>query len=49
MPSIEDGESRFTVLFDGDQEYLINCQSTPEHRDEVDEACDEALATLAVK
>jgi hypothetical protein len=43
----EDGESRLIVLFQGDQEYLINCQSTPDGRDEVEEACDLAVKTLA--
>jgi hypothetical protein len=49
VPSIEGAESRFTVLFQGDQEYLINCQSTPEHRETVESACDEALDTLELK
>ena len=44
-----DGVSRLIVLFDGDQEYLINCQSTPESRDELDAACDQAIETLAVE
>jgi hypothetical protein len=42
----EGGESSYIVLFEGDQEYLINCQSTPEYRDEVREACDQAIETL---
>ncbi len=41
-----EGESRFIVLFEGDQEYLINCQSTPENREEVESACERALETL---
>jgi hypothetical protein len=41
-------ESRITVLFDGDQEYLINCQSTPEGRPEIEAACDLVLETLTV-
>jgi hypothetical protein len=48
VPTPEDGESRFTVLFDGDQEYLINCQSTPEGRPEIEAACDLVLETLTV-
>jgi Septum formation len=40
------GESLITVLFEGDQEYLINCQSTPEGRPEVEAACDLILETL---
>jgi hypothetical protein len=43
----EDGESRLIVLFEGDQEYLINCQSTPDGRDQIEEACDLAVDTLA--
>lgn len=41
-----DAVSRLIVLFDGSTEYLINCQSTPEKRDEIDEACDMAVDTL---
>ena len=40
VPSVEDGESRLTFFFDGDQEYLLNCQSTPDQRATVEEACD---------
>jgi hypothetical protein len=47
VPSLDDGLSDFTFIFDGDQEYLINCQSTPDHREEVDEACAQALETLS--
>jgi hypothetical protein len=43
----EEGESRITILFEGDQEYVINCQSNPDGRDEIEEACDLALETLA--
>lgn len=49
IPSVEGGESRLTFFFDGDQEYLINCQSTPDHRSEIDEACELALETLTLK
>jgi hypothetical protein len=41
-----DGVSRLLVLFDQATEYLINCQSTPPKRDEVDKACRKALDTL---
>ena len=47
VPNPPDGESRITVFFDGDQEYLINCQSTPEEREAINAACDQALETLA--
>jgi hypothetical protein len=39
-------ESRLIVLFDGSTEYLINCQSTPDKRDQMNEACDMAVDTL---
>jgi len=42
----EDGESVFTILFDGNQEYFINCQSTPEERDTVDAACEMAIESI---
>ena len=43
----EDGRSRIVALFDADQEYLVNCQSTPEGREEIEEACDLMVETLA--
>ncbi len=49
VPSLEGGVSDLTFIFDRDQEYLINCQSTPDHRDEVEQACDEALSTFELK
>ena len=49
VSTVEDGESRITALFDGDQEYVVNCQSTPDHRDEIAEACDLALETLTLE
>jgi hypothetical protein len=48
VPTPEGGESRYTVLFEGDQEYLLNCQSTPAARPEIEAACDLALETLTV-
>jgi hypothetical protein len=41
--------SRFVVVFDDKTEYTLNCQSTTEHRDEVDTACALALDTLRVE
>ena len=35
IPSIEEGKSRLTVIFDGDQEYYVNCQYTPERAAEI--------------
>jgi len=45
-PSVQDGQSQITFLFDGENEYVINCQSTPDHRDELSSACDQALSSL---
>jgi ABC-type glycerol-3-phosphate transport system substrate-binding protein len=41
-----DGQSTLVAVFDQDSEYLINCQSTPDHRDEVQSACDQAIASV---
>ena len=49
VSSPADAESRLIVLFDGRTEYLINCQSTPEKRQEIEEACDLAADTLERK
>jgi hypothetical protein len=49
VPTVEDGESKLTAIFDGEQEYFLNCQSTPEQREEIEEACDLALETFALK
>ena len=49
VPSIQGGESRLTILFDGDQEYVVNCQSTPEDRAEIEAACETALETLTLE
>ena len=43
------GQTRATALFDGKVEYLLNCQSTPEKRTEIGEACDTALKSLKKK
>ena len=44
--SVEKGQSALVVLFDRRTEYLINCQSTPDKRREIEEACDLAVETL---
>ena len=36
----KDARSRLLVLFDGVTEYLINCQSMPDQRKQVEQACD---------
>jgi hypothetical protein len=46
LTTLRQGQSRITILFNGAQDYVINCQSTPDDRDEVEAACDEALGTL---
>jgi hypothetical protein len=38
--------SRHTILFDGDTEYTLDCQSTPDQRADLERACDTALSTL---
>lgn len=45
----EDGRSTIVAVFDGDKEYFINCQSVPDGREELDEACERAIATLRPK
>ena len=45
----EDGRSTIVAVFDGDKEYFINCQSVPDGREELDEACEGAIETLAPK
>jgi hypothetical protein len=47
--SVKGGESELIVVFDGSTEYLINCQSTPQKRSEINEACDQAVDTLEPK
>jgi hypothetical protein len=43
------GQSRIAVLFDDRTEYLVNCQSTPEQRETLQDACQQALDTLKKK
>ena len=47
VSTIEGAISDVSILFDGDQEYVINCQASPDHRDEVEAACEMALETLS--
>jgi hypothetical protein len=42
-------QSRFVVLFDGDTEYTLNCQSTSEARSDVEAACQQAVDTLRTR
>src|SRR3954451_7213918 len=43
----ERGRSKLLIVFDDDIEYLINCQATPEKRQQLDAACAPARPTLA--
>lgn len=47
--SIEDGKSTIVVVFEGDQEYFLNCQSTPSKRSDVEQACQLAIETFTLK
>lgn len=49
VPVADGTESKLVALFDGDQEYMLNCQSTEEHRDDVAAGCQQALDTLQPK
>jgi hypothetical protein len=46
---IEGARSRLIALFDGDVEYLVNCQSTPKRRADIGKACRQALDTVKRK
>ena len=46
VPGEPGRQSRFLFLFDGNTEYSINCQWTPDRQTAVNAACDRVLATL---
>ena len=46
IPNPPDAQDRVVLLFDGSNEYEINCQSVPDQRDALNAACDQALRTL---
>ena len=46
---IDGARTRLVALFDGDVEYLINCQGTPKRRADIDQACAQVLATVEKK
>jgi hypothetical protein len=46
VTSVPGADTRLVALFDGDVEYLVNCQSTRAHRAELDRACEQALKTV---
>jgi hypothetical protein len=45
----ENGRSTIVAIFEGDTEYFINCQSVPDGREELDDACELAIDTLEPK
>ena len=46
---IDGAETRLIALFDGDVEYLLNCQSTPKRKADIAKACQQALDTVERK
>lgn len=44
-----DAETRAVAIFDGSVQYLLNCQSTPEGRERIRQACRLALDTLSAE
>jgi hypothetical protein len=44
-----DASTRAIAIFDGDVEYLMNCQSTPDRAEQIAAACDLALETLELE
>jgi len=46
---IDGAKTRLVALFDGDVEYLINCQSTPKRRTDIETACRRVLDTVERK
>lgn len=40
------GQSRLAVLFDGNVEYLVNCQSTPDDREKIEKGCRTVLDSI---
>jgi len=46
---VRGSETRLIALFDDDVEYLINCQSTPKRRADIDKACEQVLTTVEKK
>ena len=49
VAQIEGARTRLIALFDGDVEYLVNCQSTPKRRVEIERACEQVLETVETK
>jgi hypothetical protein len=45
----ENGRSTIVAIFQGNTEYFINCQSVPDGREELEDACQQAIDTLEPK
>lgn len=46
---IDGAKTRLIALFDGDVEYLLNCQNTPTRKADIEKACKQALDTVERK
>lgn len=44
-----DAQTRAVAIFDGQVEYLLNCQSLPDSRDRIEDACELAMDTFQVE
>jgi len=49
VKQIDGAETRLVALFDGDVEYLVNCQSLPKRRTDIEKACAQVLETVKKK
>ncbi len=47
--AVNGAETRLIALFDGDVEYLVNCQSTRKGRADIAKACKQVLDTVKKK
>ena len=47
--NIDGARTRLVALFDGDAEYLVNCQSTPKRRADIAKACAQVLDSVEKK
>lgn len=45
-PEGKELRNTLTFLFKGDDEFQINCQSTPENREDLEQGCEQVLGTL---
>lgn len=49
VTSPANGESRILLIFDGSEEFVINCQSTPDRGDELAGLCDQVHSSLEAR